>query len=80
MPLFIGNGTSIMHQYGTPYGLYDPQYEHDACGVGFIARLDGKPSRAVVEDALTALKNLTHRGAAGARTGDRRIAARAGRI
>ncbi len=47
-------------------GLYDPQFEHDACGVGFILRLDNTPNHAVVEDALLALRNLEHRGATGA--------------
>ena len=53
-------------------GLYDPRYEHDACGVAFVARLDNAPTREVVEKALQALENLEHRGAAGAdpRTGD----------
>jgi glutamate synthase domain-containing protein 2/glutamate synthase domain-containing protein 1/glutamate synthase domain-containing protein 3 len=53
-------------------GLYDPAYEHDACGVAFVARLDGVSSHETVERALTALANLEHRGAAGAdaRTGD----------
>ncbi len=49
-----------------PHGLYDPKYEHDACGVGFVQRLDGRANHAVVESALAALKNLAHRGAAGA--------------
>ena len=47
-------------------GLYDPRYEHDACGVAFVARLDDEPSHEVVEMGLTALANLEHRGAAGA--------------
>ncbi len=53
-------------------GLYDPRFEHDACGVGLIARLDGAPAHAIVEDGLRILVNLTHRGATGAdaRTGD----------
>ena len=53
-------------------GLYDPAYEHDACGVAFVARLDAVPSHETVERALTAVANLEHRGAAGAdaRTGD----------
>ncbi|MDQ3769922.1 MAG: glutamate synthase large subunit, partial [Actinomycetota bacterium] len=47
-------------------GLYDPLYEHDACGVALVARLDNDPRHDVVEQALTALENLEHRGAAGA--------------
>ena len=53
-------------------GLYDPQREHDACGVGFIVHLKGKRSHQIVQDGLTALANLEHRGASGseANTGD----------
>jgi glutamate synthase (NADPH/NADH) large chain len=47
-------------------GLYDPQFEHDACGVAFVADLHGRQSHRIVEQALTALHNLDHRGAAGA--------------
>jgi glutamate synthase (NADPH) large chain len=47
-------------------GLYDPAFEHDACGIAFIARLDGARSHATVSQALHALENLEHRGAAGA--------------
>ncbi|MBW1604059.1 glutamate synthase large subunit [Streptomyces sp. JJ66] len=47
-------------------GLYDPQYEHDACGVGFVATLTGEASHQLVEQALTVLRNLEHRGATGA--------------
>jgi glutamate synthase domain-containing protein 2/glutamate synthase domain-containing protein 1/glutamate synthase domain-containing protein 3 len=47
-------------------GLYDPRYEHDACGVGMVARLDNHATHEVVERALTALENLEHRGASGA--------------
>ena len=47
-------------------GLYDPSFEHDACGVAFVARLDGVPSHETVERALVALANLEHRGASGA--------------
>ena len=49
-------------------GLYDPAFEHDACGVAFVATLTGVPSHTIVEHALTALRNLDHRGAAGAET------------
>ena len=53
-------------------GLYDPRFEHDACGVGMVARLDNVPTHEVVTRAITALENLEHRGASGAdaRTGD----------
>jgi glutamate synthase domain-containing protein 2/glutamate synthase domain-containing protein 1/glutamate synthase domain-containing protein 3 len=47
-------------------GLYDPRYEHDACGVGMVARLDNEPTHEVVVRAITALENLEHRGASGA--------------
>ncbi|HEY9694147.1 MAG TPA: glutamate synthase large subunit [Oculatellaceae cyanobacterium] len=49
-------------------GLYDPQFEHDACGVGFIVHMKGKKSHDIVEQALTILVNLDHRGACGAET------------
>ncbi len=53
-------------------GLYDPRYEHDACGVGMVARLDNEPTHEVITRAITALENLEHRGASGAdaHTGD----------
>ncbi|MER7412014.1 MULTISPECIES: glutamate synthase large subunit [Streptomyces] len=45
--------------------MYDPRYEHDACGVGFVATLTGEPSHDLVEQGLTVLRNLEHRGATG---------------
>lgn len=62
----------------TPYdipprqGLYDPTYEHDACGVGFVVDINGRRSHAIIRQALTVLKNLLHRGACGSEpnTGD----------
>ncbi|MES2753251.1 MAG: glutamate synthase large subunit [Pseudomonadota bacterium] len=53
-------------------GMYRPEFESDACGVGLIAAVDGQPSRAVVEAAITALKAVWHRGAVDAdgKTGD----------
>ncbi|MEN9470419.1 MAG: hypothetical protein RL630_2152, partial [Verrucomicrobiota bacterium] len=53
-------------------GLYDPAFEHDACGVGFIVDIHGRKSHAIVKDALTILLNLDHRGAVGSEhnTGD----------
>ena len=53
-------------------GLYDPQFEHDACGVGFVANIKGKKSHEIVSQALEILVNLDHRGATGSEpnTGD----------
>src|SRR5438105_9237858 len=53
-------------------GLYDPWYEHDACGIGFVADLKARPSHDIVAKALRVLLNLGHRGACGceANTGD----------
>src|SRR3546814_5102870 len=57
---------------GQPAGMYDPQFEHDACGVGFIAHLKGRKSHRLVDDALHMLKRMNHRGACGCEenTGD----------
>jgi len=46
-------------------GLYDPSFERDACGVGFVAHLKGRKSHQIVQDGLLLLKNLQHRGACG---------------
>ncbi len=53
-------------------GLYNPQFEHDACGIGFVAHLKGKKTHDNIADALTVLENMEHRGACGceANTGD----------
>ena len=53
-------------------GLYDPRFEHDACGVGFVCNIDGRPSHGIIQRGLQVLVNLTHRGATGAdsETGD----------
>ncbi|GAA3856792.1 glutamate synthase large subunit [Saccharothrix violaceirubra] len=61
----------MTHQHQTR-GLYDPQFEHDACGVAFVADLAGRRNHAIVKQALVALRNLEHRGARGAEqeTGD----------
>ncbi len=45
--------------------LYTPQFEHDSCGIGFVADLKGKPSRDIIEDALVMLRNMEHRGGTG---------------
>ncbi len=47
-------------------GLYSPAYEHDACGLGFVAHIKGRKSHAIVRQGLSILENLTHRGATGA--------------
>ena len=54
------------------HGLYDPRFEHDACGVSFVANIKGVRSREIVTLGITALCNMEHRGATGAEadTGD----------
>ena len=56
----------------TKQGLYDPIFEHDACGVGLVANIDGTKSHNIIDQSLEVLINLGHRGAAGAdpETGD----------
>src|SRR5215470_17899628 len=53
-------------------GLYDPQFEKDSCGVGFVANIDGTRSNRIIRQALEVLLNLSHRGACGCdpETGD----------
>lgn len=55
-----------------PQGLYDPRFEHDACGIGFVAQLSGQPSHDIVRLAVTAVGNMAHRGgvAADGKSGD----------
>ena len=54
------------------HGLYAPQFEHDACGTGFVVDVKGRPSHDIVQQALEVLVNLSHRGASGSEpnTGD----------
>ena len=61
-----------MKNYPARQGLYDPQFEHDACGVAFVADMHGRATRDIVDKGIQALVNLDHRGAAGAEknTGD----------
>ncbi|RRO88128.1 glutamate synthase large subunit [Corynebacterium bovis] len=61
-----------MKTYPARQGLYDPSFEHDACGVAFVADMHGRATRDIVEKGIQALINLDHRGAAGAEknTGD----------
>src|SRR6202044_494229 len=69
-----GNDWRAQTQISAPpkQGLYDPQFEHDACGVGFVVNMKGRQSHQLVADALQILVNLDHRGACGceANTGD----------
>ena len=53
-------------------GLYSPEFERDACGIGFVANIKSNKSHQIVSDALTILENMEHRGACGceANTGD----------
>src|SRR6056297_1704752 len=53
-------------------GLYSPEFEHDACGMGFVSHIKGNKSHKIVEQALEVLVNLSHRGASGSEenTGD----------
>ncbi|HEX6513842.1 MAG TPA: glutamate synthase central domain-containing protein, partial [Chloroflexota bacterium] len=55
-----------------PEGLYEPSFEHDACGIGFVANIAGKKSHQIIQQGLRVLDNLAHRGACGCdpRTGD----------
>ena len=56
----------VTNPYPPPrQGLYDPRFEHDACGVGFVCHIDGRKSHSVIAQGLQVLVCLTHRGAAG---------------
>jgi glutamate synthase (NADPH/NADH) large chain len=61
-------------QHGLPpaQGLYDPRFEHDACGIGFVASIEGRKSHDIIQKGIQILVNLTHRGACGCdpETGD----------
>ena len=69
MPL---NKDVPMHETLSRKGLYDPRFEHDACGVGFVADLNNVSSHDIVQKGIEILQNLDHRGARGAEeeTGD----------
>ncbi|KAJ4821312.1 NADH-dependent glutamate synthase [Rhynchospora pubera] len=71
----IGNGSgdrSLSKLPEKPIGLYDPSFERDSCGVGFVAELSGEHKRETVSDALQMLERMAHRGACGCEenTGD----------
>src|ERR1700744_1977978 len=55
-----------MDQIDSPQqGLYRPEFEQDSCGTGFIANINGHKSNQIIDDALTMLENMEHRGACG---------------
>ena len=56
------NSVDASHQ---SRGLYRPQFEHDACGIGALAHLGGEKSHQMIDDALSVLVNLAHRGGVG---------------
>ncbi len=59
-----------MKRVGFPskQGLYDPNFEHDACGIGFVVNIKGEKSNSIVKQGITILRNLEHRGACGCET------------
>jgi glutamate synthase (NADPH/NADH) large chain len=61
-----------MNQTESPQGLYRPEFEHDSCGTGFITNINGHKSNQIIDNALTMLENMEHRGACGCdpETGD----------
>src|SRR3984957_11189730 len=63
---------AILDRTESFHGLYDPAFEHDACGVGLVASIKGTRSNSILKKALTCVCNLIHRGAmdADAKTGD----------
>ncbi|MFH1868363.1 MAG: glutamate synthase large subunit [Candidatus Omnitrophota bacterium] len=62
----------IYRHFPQKQGLYDPRFEHDSCGVGFVCDIKGRRSHAIVKDGVRVLERLSHRGAVGAdpKTGD----------
>jgi glutamate synthase domain-containing protein 2/glutamate synthase domain-containing protein 1/glutamate synthase domain-containing protein 3 len=54
-----------LRQDAAEHGLYSPAFERDACGMGFVAHLKGEKSHSIIQDAMTVLENLAHRGACG---------------
>ena len=61
-PTYLPAGSNSGQRGRPAAGLYDPAYEHDACGVAFVADLAGRRDHGIVRKALTALLNLEHRG------------------
>ena len=61
------SNTNLKPRYGypLPLGLYHPAYEHDSCGVGFVANIHGQQEHGIIEKGIRILENLLHRGAIG---------------
>ncbi|MGB8318817.1 MAG: hypothetical protein WCE54_11870, partial [Ignavibacteriaceae bacterium] len=64
--LGIEKNNSMKNYPPKEQGMYNPFYEHDACGMGFVADIKGRKSRDIIDKGLSILKNLEHRGAVGA--------------
>ncbi|MFH1996304.1 MAG: hypothetical protein ABIJ27_04810, partial [Candidatus Omnitrophota bacterium] len=62
----------IRNRFPEKQGLYDPQFEHDSCGVGFVCNIKGASSNEIVHQGLKVLRRLSHRGSTGSdsETGD----------
>ena len=60
------NSNSVIFKRPGKTGLYDPAFEHDSCGVGFVAHIGGQRSHEILQDAYEVLKRMDHRGAVGA--------------
>ena len=60
------NGKTPVNEVQRPQGLYDPAFEHDSCGVGFVVDMHGRASHRIIELGIASLCHLDHRGATGA--------------
>src|SRR6187399_2739499 len=63
--IFFRLKDEVAHAPPPKEGLYDPQFEHDACGIGLVANIKGEASHDIVKKGVGILLNLVHRGAAG---------------
>ena len=57
----MGKAMDQFTENATPLGLYDPQFEHDACGIGAVVDIKGRKSHQTVDDALRIVERLEHR-------------------
>jgi len=60
-----GTNNEIFGRFPPAQGLYDPCNEHDSCGVGFVANIDGTKTHDIIKKGIRVLENLLHRGAIG---------------